>query len=181
MPEIVDLIGPPIDKSSAFIVDTSGVDSVLTATPAGNKIATNAFGESKFKAGDSFRLLSLGFVIQDGFALFKSVSVTPFMSMAIEPFGVTSGQQYVYPGFSSGQQFVCMENYEQVIDLFFPCRSAINSVDPTKNLLSEDFQLSVHLTNEYSISMLGVPATMEGKTFYIVPFIKISHSLPMVV
>lgn len=181
MPEIVDLIGPPHDKCSSFVVDTSGVDSVLTSTPVGNKIATNAFGESKIKAGDSFRLLSLGFVIQEAFALFKGPGVTPFMSMSIDPYGVTSGQLYVFPGFSSGLQFVCMENYEQVADLFFPCREAYNSVDPTKTLLSENFQLSIHLTNEYKISMFGAPATMNGKTMYIVPFIKISHSLPMVV
>lgn len=181
MPEINDLIGPPHDKCSTFVVDTTGPDTVLTTTPAGNKIATNAFGESKFQAGDSFKLLSLGFIIQEAFTLFKGPGVTPFMSMSIEPYGVTSGQLYVYPGFSSGLQFVCMENYEQVSDLFFPCRSAINAVDPTKNLLSELFQLSIHLTNEYKISMLGVPAAYNGKTMYIVPFIKVSHSLPMVV
>jgi hypothetical protein len=182
MPEITDLIAPPLNKCSSFVVNASGaVDSVLTSTPAGNKIATNAFVESKFKAGDSFRLLSLGLVVQDAFTLFKDAAVTPFPSMSIEPYGVTSAQLYIYPGFSSGLQFICMENYEQVSDLFFPCRNAYGAVDPTKTLLSEDFQLSIGLTNEYKISMIGVPLAFDGKTMYIVPFVKVSHSLPMVV
>jgi hypothetical protein len=181
MPEINDLIAPPLNKCSSFTVDSTGVESVDTVTPAGSKIATNAFGESKFKAGDSIRLVSLGFIIQEGFTLFKGPGVTPFVSLSIEPYGVTSAQLYIYPGFSSGLQFVCMENFEQVADIFFPCRSAYGSVDPTKTLLSENFQLSIGLTNEYKISMLGAPEAANGKTMYIVPFVKISHSLPMVV
>jgi hypothetical protein len=180
MPEIIDLIGPPLANCASFTVNNA-VDSVVITLPVGNSFARNVFGSNVFVKGDSFRVLSMGFILPESFTFFKAGAAAPFISISVLPFGKVTGQAYVYPGLASGFQFIPMENYELVMDLFFSCKNAINSVDPTKTLLSENFQLSVAPAVVYNISMLGVPAALNAKVFYIVPFLKILHNLPMTI
>jgi hypothetical protein len=99
--------------------------------------------------------------------------------ITIIPEGVVTGNSYHNPNFSAGQQFVPMENYEVVFDTFLSCKDSINAVDPTKTLLSENFYLRLYHAYALKISMIGTPAAIDGLTFYVVPFVKVLHTIPL--
>lgn len=176
MPEIIDLMAPPLNLCASFVANNL-VESVAITIPAGDKIIYNAFGESRFSKGDSFRILSLGVHMGEAFSFRKSIAVTPFIQLSLVPLGVPSGDTYAYPGFASGLQYAMMECYEQVSDIYFPCKDAYGVAHPANNLLLEDFRLTLYPLNVYNVSMLSIPATYTGKTFYVVPFIKVLHTI----
>ena len=181
MPEIIDLIAPEYANLMSFTVDTSGVDFVTLAVGAGTPYGGNRNGKYIFTKGDSFRLLSCGIIIPEAFTFFRDAALaTPLPLLDVIPWGFVTGQSYSNPNWTGGGQYVPMENFELVSDSFFKCADAINTVDPTKTLLYENFRLQLYFSIALKISMLNVPVTWHGKVFKVTPFCKILHTIPLV-
>jgi hypothetical protein len=180
MPEIIDVMTLNYADCQSFVGDNLSEYVNATVPGAGATYrARNAYAKNKFTKGDSIRVLSLGIILPELFT-FRQVNTIPLLQeITIIPEGVTTGNSYNNPSFSAGQQFVPMENYEVVFDTFLSCRDSINSVDPTKTLLSENFYLRIYHAYALKISMLNAPDAINGKTFFVVPFIKVLHSIPL--
>lgn len=180
MPEMLDIIAPSYANLDSFTVDTT-VDTVSLVAGAGTPYAGNRAGGFIFNKGDSFRLISAGIIIPEAFTFYRDVAQnTPLPILDMIPWGVTTGQPYYNPNWSGGAQYIPMENFECVFDNFFDCKQAINQIDPTKNLTFENFRIQLYFSIALKISMLGVPATLHGKSFKVTPFLKILHSIPLV-
>lgn len=179
MPEIIDTLAPAYANLDSFTVNNL-VDFVTVAPGAATPYAGNRLGGYIFTKGDSFRLLSCGWVLPESFTFYRDVALnTPLAMIDIIPWGVTTGQAYTNPGFSGGGQYIPFENFECVSDNFFNCKDAINTVDPSKNLFYENFRLQVYSSLALKISMLGVPDELNGKSFKITPFVKVLHTIAL--
>jgi hypothetical protein len=178
MSEIIDVMTiEPADCQS--FVGNSAVNYVSCAVPPiATYRARNAYAKNKFTRGDSIRVISGGIVLPESFTFWQSVPLLPVIT--IFPEGVTSGNSYHNPNFSAGQQFIPKENDEVVFDTFLSCRETINQVDPSKTLLDENFYLRLYHPYALKISMLGTTAAINGLTFYVSPFIKVLHNLPLI-
>lgn len=180
MPEVIDVLTIPLSNCHYFDADNT-VDSVTSVLPVTNRYCFNANGNDEIVKGDSIRVLSCGLIIPESFTLFKAVGGAPLPSIAVIPIGKVTGQAYSNPNFQNGMQYLPMENFETVTDSFLSASEAVNVIDPTKTLLYENYYLK--LSGAFYtpvISMLNAPNSVNGKRFYVVPFIKIAHSLPMV-
>jgi hypothetical protein len=173
MPNIIDIICPALAKCPSFVANNA-VDDVAATVPVAPHYAGNSAGKSIFSKGDSLQLLSIGYKLPEAFT--SLVVVSPLDSLSIVVYGVTSGFIYLYPNLALSTTFVPMEGYELVTDVFFDCALATGA---GPGLLKEDYKISVTLDTFLYVSMLGAPAALNGKTFYIVPYLKVLHSLPM--
>jgi hypothetical protein len=180
VPEIIDVMTLNSSDCQSFVGDSTS-EYVNAAVPGGGATyrSRNAYNKNTFTKGDSIRILSGGIVLPESFT-FRQINTQPLLQViTIFPEGVTTGNSYYNPNFSAGQQFIPNENYEVVFDTFLSCRETINQVDPTKTLLYEDFYLRLYHPYALKISMLGTPAAIDGKTFYVSPFIKVLHNIPL--
>jgi hypothetical protein len=178
MPELIEVLTPSLAKCPAFVVNNA-VDYVAAVVPGGPQTMQNPGVNTKFIAGDSFRLLSIGITFPESFTFWKNpvLSDDAFGYLLIAPFGVVAHDLYYYPNLPGGMFYVPMENYETILDVYFDCRLAINSLHPGQTLLSEKYTLECLFgTSMLQVSMQGAPAAMNGKTFRLVPFIKIMHN-----
>lgn len=180
MPEIIDVLTLNPANCQTFI-GNSAVESVTATLPGGAPTyrARNAFARNRFTNGDSLKILSGGIILPEGFTIRQKITNTLLPSITFFPEGVTSGQFYFSPNFSDEEIFIPLENYELVFDTFLSCRESVNQIDPTKTLLSEDFYLRLYNSHALEISMIGTPAAITGKTFWIVPWLKILHNIPL--
>jgi hypothetical protein len=179
MPEIVDTLTIPIAEAATFTA-TSGADFANFSYPAGDHYAINAAGNNQFIKGDSLRIISAGIVMPESFTWYQSLAAVTVPVIAIVPRGVTSGHLFTNPNLASGQQFMPMENYESVLDVFMSARETIDSIDPTKTLLNENYRIKLYFAAIFPVSMLGLPAALDTKSFYIGLFLKVQHNFKMV-
>lgn len=181
MPERIEILGLPVDQCWNFIpaVLPDYVDTV--AVGAANLRLQNPIGYNKFQKGDSMHILSCGLIIRESFTLWKdpAVRTDPFPFMEIAPQGFSSGDYYNNPNMQSSRIHIPMINYEMVADIFLDTTISESLTTPGQFLTSEDFYLTC-FQSTISISMKGVPATLAGLTFYVEPFVKVSHNLPMI-
>lgn len=178
MPEIIDTLTIPFDEAPTYVA-TTGADFVNFSYPAGDHYAINAVGNSKFHAGDSLRIMSAGIRLPESFTWYQSLAAVNDPLIAIVPRGVTSGHIFTNPNLASGQQFIPLENFESVLDIFMGAKDTIDSVDPTKTLLNEDYRIKLYIAAIFPVSMLGLPASLDGKNFYIGLFLKVQHYFKM--
>lgn len=181
MPEIIDVMTINPADCQSFVGDhlSEYVNATVPGVGATYR-ARNAYNKNTFTKGDSIRILSGGITLPESFT-FRQVITQPLLqAITIFPEGVVTGNSYFNPNFSSGQQFIPMENYEIVFDTFLSCRETINQIDPTKNLLYENFYLRLYHPYGLKISMLGTPAAIDTLTFYISPFVKVLHNIPLI-
>lgn len=179
MPEIVDIMTIPMANAGSFVADTSGVDFVAGASQVGTFSFINKLGNKKFTKGDSLRLLSAGIVLPESFTISKQLLFEPLPFVIVSAVGAVSAALYYNPNFSGNYIYLPFENYEMVLDVFFSCRDAYQPGFPNLTLLLEDFYLKGNTPSVLNISMFGVPAAMDGKTFYFHPFIKVLHTIPL--
>lgn len=174
--QIIDVMTLPIAECPNFTVNTA-VDSVVLTIPAGTHIFQN-YSKGKFTKGDSFQLLSAGLTFPESFTYFRTLLTPTLVSLSLQCKGFVSGAMYTNPNFSIAQTFIPMENYETVFDTFYDCTLSYRGGNPLLNLLLEDFYMTGTMIQQ-SISMQGVTAAFNGKTFYIVPFIKVLHTIAL--
>jgi hypothetical protein len=177
MPSIVDVMTLPIDQCPTF-VPNNAVDAVVMTIPAGftNRFAN--YSKNTFTKGDSFQLLSAGIIMPECFTSWRALLSPPLSSLSLKAVGVVSGADYTNPNFPLAQTFLPMENYETVFDTFYDCSASYRGGNPLLTLRLENFYIVGNIIAQ-AVSMLGVPGAFNGKTMYMVPFIKVLHTIPL--
>ncbi len=178
--ERIDILSPKIDEGAEFVVDTS-VDSVdLTPVVGATNVLYAGGGSSKFARGDNFIILSAGYFIPEAFALYGygaagigkwSLPVMLFRALTDGGFETS-----LYEFGDNGMLRIPYPNAEISIGTY---------CDPEKNSLNDNFVLKILFPNfsapdHPQISMVGVPVSLDGKMFYVVPFVKILHNLALI-
>jgi hypothetical protein len=174
MAEIIDVL-QVFEPACLQITVNTAVDFVV-AVPASGFAELWATGARKyFKKGDNFQILSVGFSMPECFTLYKDPNeLYQLPSFEFYPKGKVSNHYFSNVNIPSSI-LMPLENFEMSVDTFFECEKSIDNLDPTNNLLKEDFSLMLTMY-DWKISMLNVPAVYNGKIFYIVPFIKVLHN-----
>jgi hypothetical protein len=177
MPSIVDVMTLPIAECPTF-VPNNGVNAVTITIPAGFSNRFGNYSKNIFTKGDSFQLLSAGIVIPECFTSWRALLAPPLCSLTLKAMGFVSGANYTNPNFPLAQTFLPMENYETVFDVFYDCKDSYRGGNPALNLRLENFYIVGNIVPQ-AISMLGVPNAFNGVTMYLVPFIKVLHTIPL--
>lgn len=142
-----------------FTVDNT-VDSVPVETDDDSTSRlSNPTGEI-FTAGDTMEILSMGFKMPSGYTLVGQAE--PFQQRSIILAQLSVGASFPLPVFNSYYMF---ENYEHAIGQYIPMIAEL------------DFTLEMYIDEIGDVSMLNVPDSENGKTYYIEPFAKIRHSI----
>ena len=178
MAEKIDVFSTPYGKGARFTVNTA-VNSVDLDSVTGNpeKMLAGA-GVGLLADGDCFEILSCGFIMPENFVLSQystaagGTLLQPVMFLNMEvPAGPVSP---IEPFGNNGQQRIPFENYEMSIGSF---------VDPVKLGVTGGafqincrFPLEVNIGDLPQVSMINVPAALNGEIFDVTPFIKIRHN-----
>ncbi len=177
MAEIIDLLATAHDGGAEFTVDTTGPLSVdlVPVNPAIHKLYAGG-GTSQFKRGDSFTILSVGFFIPENFVMYnyenvfaETISVPVILLQGVKLLG---GAISIFNFGSNGLFRMPFHNYEYSVGTF---------TDPEENNLIEEFSLQTLFPftsglDRPQISMVNVPAVLNGVTIKVTPFIKVLHN-----
>jgi hypothetical protein len=184
MPERIDILTPNTSDCPAVVVNTA-VNSVVIP----DSIAAVPFRSSDeffycFRSGDNIELLSYGYYIPERFIMYEPTSggagvENPCLCMALYAFtdppppGVGVQIPLTQFGFL-GNVKMPFPNYEMAMGIFIDSSQAIGE----KFWIETNFPWNSGL-NPNMLSMVGVPAALNGTTIHIVPFIKIMHNFPL--
>lgn len=185
MPELIDMLTPKLDHCPWFQVNTGALSVNLNEATAGTAepyFASNT--TSKFVRGDSFIILSVGFFVPNGFSLYGYLGAgfdqipCPIMWMTGKNVGVVGHYSILNFG-NDGQFKIPFPNYE------FSCGVFVNPEENSLNL-APNFQLEAmfpvgFLLDQPQISMINVPASLNGQRFTVIPFIKVLHNFALTV
>jgi len=182
MQEIIDILTDDPTNCPGFLANNAA-DFVLSAYPGGaTNIMKNSDGHGTFAAGDNFTILAAGYILPESYTLWKNRAdfganaSTQRANFRI--YGKVSGDLYSIDGLGSAATiFYPLENYEHELDIFIDS-TAQNNLSHLGLKLTESFYISC-LLSPMNISQRGQPAAFNGKTFIIVPFLKIAHNLPL--
>jgi hypothetical protein len=177
MAEIIDTLIATKATTAFFTVNIAAANKRIPVTDsAGPCFMMNSSTKYYFQRGDSIVLLTAGYYLPESFCTTENMApadpVFPFLQIPVfNAAGAVIGQ---LPGLGDlGSIIMPFENYEGVYNIY----SDINSLSPAGK-----FKLgAIMFFNSTWISMVNVPADLDGKKFYIFPFIKVLHTLPMVV
>jgi hypothetical protein len=176
MSEIIDTLIATKVNTPNFTVNLAAANKrVIVNDGAAPCFMMNSSLKYYFQPGDNLLLLNAGFYIPESFIttekLVPTDPVFPFVHFTVyDAAGVNKG---ILPGLGDlGGIILPFENYEGAYNIYSDINSLYNA---------GKFKLSVIMFfNSTWISMINVPADLDGKTFYIYPFIKVLHSLPMI-
>jgi len=186
MAEIIDILMPRFNDTPYFTVDVSAASGYVAVTPGGGPFGIwgVAGQQSLFSKRDNIRLLTAGFYIPESFTnadwYSKKWSEVPSNALQLTVYNLAGKQVAFMPGFgssSNGTFALPFPNYEHALDLF--CDFA-NLTGSTYQITGDQYFLTgaVYCNN---ISMVGVPAALDGKVIKVTPFIKILHTIPLIV
>lgn len=186
MPEIIDILTVPFSLVHRFTVNNA-VDYVTATEPDplhATNYLVNAAGLNVFQAGDSPEIVSFGIVMPEAFTMWRKSGTNDILdSLYLIPYGKTSGDAYASGGWPGGVNYLQMQNFENVANIFIDCANVFSIVHPANNLLTENFRLKCFLSNlsNVLVSMKGVPDALNGKVFYIGIFVKVLHTMQLIV
>lgn len=174
--EIIDILTPQVSDCGSFVVDNA-VDSVIVNIPAGHKVMYACDDLSSFVRGDNFTILSIGYFIPERFMVYGYQNADPAFVNSVPQISLLSigslGLGVPLHIGQNGKILIPFPNYEFSIGQFIDTESS-GMTDPL-------FQITCKFpydndTDKLLISMVDVPAVLNGKTFNIVPFIKVMHN-----
>ncbi len=185
MPERIDILTPDTANCPAVIINTA-VNSVVIADAAAAVPMKSSDGLFfYFRSGDNIELLSYGYFIPERFIMYEPTSggggivENPCPSIALYAFtdppppGV--GVQIPLNQFGFlGTMKMPFPNYEMAMGVFVDAATEIGK----KFRIETCFPFNSGL-NPMRLSMVGVPAALNGVTIHLVPFIKIMHNFPL--
>lgn len=186
MPEIIDILTPQEPDCPGFVVNTAaptGAVPIIQPIPGASVVYYAGAGASRFARGDNFTLLSAGYFIPERFVLHNydtagtSSDSTPIWQLQGLPLGAGVPISLFNVGVN-GAIRVPMPNYEFSFGVFVDVE-ANNFVQPTFQLVAV-FPLVSGLDNP-QISMVDVPAALNGVIFRIIPFLKVLHNTTLTV
>lgn len=183
----VDILSTQIQNGAQFTVNTA-VNSVdLVPSFPGNPqtlfagSGTVGGGGNLFSEGDNFTILSAGYHMPENFVMAQyeiaGGGEYPFPIMFLR--GAVTGGGPILPitqfGNNGNLRFP-FENYEMSLNTF---------VDPVKRgLVGGDFELQILFpltsgADSPQVSMINVPAALNGVVIYVTPFIKVLHNFTL--
>lgn len=176
--ELIDILTPKLTDCPSFIVNNA-VNSVTVTSMAIEKEMYSGDGRRRFTNADAMIVLSVGYFIPERFVLWNYENVAgeqltnPHIELRLKE---NTGVFWDVFGFGSGGVMpIPFPNYEFSIGGF------INPKD--LGLTGTTFEVfckfGADSADRMQISMVDVPAALNGQTFYIVPFIKVLHSLQL--
>lgn len=179
MSEYIDILCHQAKNKPSFTVDTTGPLSVPIAA-AGD--STLYAGEKKdFQTFDNFRILSAGLVLPENFCLAQvpggEGSLNTGLLINIAGYDIGNMQAFSLPFSGSGAITLPMENYELPLDLFVDMKKLSASCSGPFNLLAS--VTVIDLGTYPMVSMVGVPAALNGTVQTVTLFLKILHNLEM--
>lgn len=189
MAEIVDVLQTPFDSSAQFTVNLA-VDYVPLnqAAGVGPFIFLAGTGQSIFPKGDNLIILSAGYVLPESFvmAAYDNTEpifgmISPAMTLLVED-AVTGNSTLCWQFGRDGVFRFPMNNYEIAIGTFVNPRT-LSRPGPIENafVLKTYFPtIPLLAVDRPNISMMGVPAALDGKTFHVPVFLKVLHNLSIV-
>lgn len=181
MAERIDILMPNVDAAPTFTVNNA-VNSVdLVPNPAGTQTMYAGANVSKFQRGDSFIVLSCGYFMPEGFRIYGYEEAgmlkwpVPLLLLSARPAG--GGIDIAINSFgNNGQIRIPFPNYEVSIGTF--CDPEENSLTGATFELKEAFPV-VSGIDSVQVSMINVPAALNGIVFKVIPWFKILHNFPM--
>lgn len=163
-----------VDQFATFTVNVA-FNFVPLVIPAGDTgIMENAQGFSWLIYKEHFNLISIGFVLPLGFEIFNVLTgaadpVLPSLNLRFKQNGGVSAQ------LQPGKLYIPFGSYELNMGTFYNMNSTLSPV------LTSSYQLLFNFdaTRTVNISMVGVPAMLNGMTFSAPVFAKIEHTNAM--
>lgn len=181
MPEIIDIMSPNETECPGIVVNTAAVGGavpIIQPVPGASVPFHAGSGASNFARGDNFTLLSVGYFIPERFVLHNymttgtSDDTTPIIQLQGWPLGAGIPISLFNVGVNGGIRLP-MPNYEFSMGVFVDVE-ANNFVQPTFQLTSV-FPL-ISGGDSPQVSMVDVPAALNGLVIRIIPFIKVLHN-----
>lgn len=178
MMERIDIFTPKLTDCPSFVVNNA-VDSVPVTMMAVEKVMYSGDGKRVFTNADAMIVLSTGYFIPERFVLWNYENVAgeqltnPHLQLRLKE---NTGAFWAVFGFgSAGVLPIPFPNYEFSIGGF---------IDPAEiGLTGVSYELfckfGADSADRLQISMIDVPASLNTKTFYIVPFVKVLHTLSL--
>jgi hypothetical protein len=174
MPEIIETLKIPLNSAPSFVVNNA-VDFVVLNTS--QQILYNGSNNRWFVHGDNLIILSIGYYMPESFVLAERAAGAPNFPLMEFTLGsddpTLANYQTVQPFGSGGTIDIPFPNYEMSIGTY------INAV---QYLQDDQFALLATLggaANDVRISMINVPADLNGDTIHVIPFIKVLHNKNM--
>lgn len=164
MADLIDIFTLPQDEDvkMSFIVDNT--QDYITLFSTNFEYKTIGFGvDGRLQQGDNFNILSLGLSMPEMYRDSLLVD-SPSLNLGVNLASVESGT--IKRIFDSVLPFV---NYELSINNFIE-----NNVVVGEHTAIMDAGITI------AISMNNVPDSENGKEYFVKPFIKIAHTLPIV-
>jgi hypothetical protein len=163
-----------VELRQTFTVNT-GADFVYV-NPVGALTPLYTAGDqarSWFLAKETFRIVGIGVQVPHGFTIGENGI---FLGLLWQDNAANSGG---ISELSAGQPYfyVPFENFELSIDALI--QWPINASGTKLQLQVKIFNDPLFDPPPMQISMIGVPASLNGKSFFLQPFIKIEHNFPL--
>lgn len=180
MPQIIDIMKYQGTALIKFTADTSGPAYVALADTTGSHTICDASGHELFTKGDSFIILSMGFILPSSFCLEMRdlVLYDSYASFLIKGKGETSGHEYYFKEMTNNI-YVPLESYECVVNTWI---NVMNQLPVLGTYIKdEDFRLTMRWSNVLAcaVSMINVPSAYNGVTLEVIPFVKIIHTIQL--
>lgn len=174
--EIIDILTPQISDCPSFVVNNA-VDNVSVSIGAGYKTMFACDNLQYFVRGDNFTILSIGYFIPERFMVYGYENADPAMVNSTPQIALLSignlGLGVPLRIGQNGKVNLPFPNYEFSIGQFIDTE-IMGATDPLFKITCK-FPYDGD-TDKLLISMVDVPASLNGKTFNIVPFIKVMHN-----
>jgi hypothetical protein len=179
MPEIIDVLSAPIGKGAQFVVNTAVNKVDLTPVIMGAaQILESALGVSRFTRGDNIIILSAGYFIPENFVIAQTSSGGFNISL---PNLYLAGQSAPGPSIpirswgNNGSMRMPFANYELASGIFI--NPELNNLNAGPTFVLQSLFPLIAAGIYPQISMVNVPAALNGLTIQVTPFIKILHNL----
>jgi|WetSurMetagenome_2_1015567.scaffolds.fasta_scaffold20458_7 hypothetical protein len=180
MSERISILTPVLTDCPAVVVNTA-VNSVDIPDAAAPKTLRGGIQTMfEFTNGDNIMLLSAGYFIPERFAIYEhggaGLMVNPVMAVKFGAYRIVAGTRVTLNQFgNNGVLKLPFPNYEM----------SLGAAIDTASLIGENFSLEVDFpfgsgVDQVRLSMVGVPAAMNGITVHIVPFVKVLHNFELV-
>lgn len=157
------------DSRQTFTVNTAVNDIGLDIVPAVSGNLKDASGRSWLHPRDNISILSIGFSLPYNFCLSTKITV-----MYLTFFDSTGAFGALNIGDGTGMIWIPAENYELSIGAFIPWPStAIGSIRLVAYIGDHTGLMAAR---QCRISMIGVPAALNGTTQYLTSWVKVSQN-----
>lgn len=185
MSEIIEVLAPALADCPTFTVNTAAKYVSVAAGALAFYTTGDSTAEVKFNSSDSFSILSIGLALPESFILAEKAGgtgVRPLVQIFLELLGEST--RYYAMSTGSGNSYITLpfENFENVLSRFYDTNNIFSVTGSPKKKLSSELWFKIRgFVDNFRVSMLNVPAALNGDTFHVVPWIKVQHNFPLTI